>query len=128
MSYQEAPSIAFVLSLIGGILIFLNGIMFSMWFMFGDSSPWDMMDMMGGWRFFPGFTGGFSVVGLVAGIVVIVGAVMLNMRPAEHLIWGVVVLVFSAISFLDMGGFFIGALLGMAGGALALSWRPVRKA
>ena len=37
----------------------------------------------------------------------------------------VVVLVFSIISFVGMGGFVLGALLGIAGGALALSWRPL---
>ncbi len=79
--------------------------------------------MMGGYGFPFGFMGVFSLVALVSGIFVIIGAVMLNARSAEHMTWGIVVLVFSIISFVGMGGFVLGALLGIAGGALALSWR-----
>jgi hypothetical protein len=32
--------------------------------------------------------------------------------------------VFSALSFLGMGGFFVGAILGIVGGVLALSFKP----
>jgi len=53
-----------------------------------------------------------------------ISAVMLRAHPGEHLIWGTVIIVFSAISFLGMGGFFIGAILGIVGGALALSLKP----
>jgi hypothetical protein len=38
--------------------------------------------------------------------------------------WGTVIIIFSAISFVGMGGFFIGALLGIIGGAFAISYRP----
>ena len=72
--------------------------------------------------------GGLWFIGLIAGIVVIIGAIMLGSRPAERATWGTVIIVFSIVSFLGMGGFFIGALLGIAGCALALSWRPVRRA
>src|SRR3972149_1018215 len=131
MSLQETPITAFILSLIGGVLIFIGGVVSSMWFMSGGYNSWGMMGgggMMGGWGAPFGFMGGLSLIGLVAGILVIVGALMLNARPAEHTAWGVVILVFSIVSFLGMGGFFIGALLGIAGGALTLSWRPVSKA
>ncbi len=131
MSSQETPITAFILSLIGGVLIFMGGVVSSMWFMSGGYNSWGMMGgsggMMGGWGAPFGFMGGLSLIGLVAGILVIVGALMLNARPAEHTAWGVVILVFSIVSFLGMGGFFIGALLGIAGGALTLSWRPVSK-
>ena len=137
MSSQETPTTAFILSLIGGVLIFLGGVVSSMWFMSGGYNSWEMMGgggmmggyqgMMGNWGVPFGFMGGLSLIGLVAGILVIIGALMLNARPAEHTGWGVVILVFSIVSFLGMGGFFIGALLGIAGGALTLSWRPVSK-
>jgi len=77
--------------------------------------------MMGGFGVPFGFMGGFSFIGLLSGIVVIIGALMLNVRPSEHLAWGTLILAFSVISFLGMGGFYIGALLGIAGGAIALS-------
>lgn len=131
MGSQSGPSVAFILSLIGGILMLLSGVMFSMWFMAGGNSPWGMMggnwNMMGNWSFPFGFMSGLSLIALVAGAIVIVGAVMLNARPSEHMAWGVVILIFSIISLVGMGGFFMGALLGIAGGALALSWRPTSK-
>ncbi len=77
--------------------------------------------MMGGF-------GGFWFLGLVCGIAVIIGALLLNARPLENATWGALIIVFSVISFIGMGGFFIGALLGIAGGALALSWRPSTRA
>lgn len=75
-----------------------------------------------------GFMMGLSLVGFVSGILVTIGAAMLNVHPTEHTAWGTVILVFSIISFLGMGGLFIGATLGTIGGAFALSWRPPAKA
>jgi hypothetical protein len=52
---------------------------------------------------------------------------MLNAHPEEHMTWGIMVLIFSIASFIGMGGYFIGAILGIAGGAIALSFRtPIR--
>jgi hypothetical protein len=65
----------------------------------------------------------FSMLGLVFGVVGVIGAFMLNVRPFEHVTWGIIVLVFSAVSFVSMGGWFIGAVLGIAGGALGIAWR-----
>jgi hypothetical protein len=126
--------IAFILSLIAGILMLVSGALSALWFMSGGFYTNGMMNgfggMMGGYGNMmdgfgvAGFTSGLSFVGLVAGIVVIIGALMLNARPSEHLTWGTLILVFSIISFAGMGGFWIGALMGIAGGAIALSWRP----
>ena len=119
---------AFVLSLIGGVLMLLNGGMsFLMLTYYGADFGffWGMMGgymgMMGSLGFPFGSFVGLTLVGLVCGIIVTIGALMLNSRPAEHRSWGIVVLIFSIISFVGMGGFFVGALIGIAGGALALS-------
>ncbi len=82
--------------------------------------------MMGslGAPFGSGFYSSLSLIGLVTGVIVIIGASMFNLRPAEHIAWGVIILIFSVISFIDMGGFMIGAILGITGGALAISCRP----
>jgi hypothetical protein len=72
-----------------------------------------------------GFMQGLMLVGLASGIIVIVGAVMLDARPTDHFAWGVIILVFSVTSFLGMGGFIVGAILGIVGGAFAISWRPM---
>jgi len=121
---------AFVLSLIGGIIIVLNSILTIFWSTNGG--PW-YGGMMGSWMggfgygYNYGLTFAFSVAALISGIIVMVGAVMLNARPAEHMAWGAIVLIFSVVSFLGMGGFFIGAILGIAGGAIALSFRAQPK-
>jgi hypothetical protein len=72
---------------------------------------------------------GFILVGFVAGVLVIVGALMMVVDSEQHAAWGVMVLIFSIFSFIGfgIGGFAIGALLGIVGGALALSWRPQPK-
>ena len=76
-----------------------------------------------GFGYASGMMIGFSVVGLVCGILVVIGAIMLNARPTQHMTWGIIVLIFSIASFIGMGGYFIGAILGIAGGAIALSYR-----
>jgi bacteriorhodopsin len=87
-----------------------------------------MMDgyhnFMGGYAGSYGFFSVLSVVGLVSGILMIVGAAMLRARPREHVLWGTIILVFSVVSFVGMGGFFIGAVLGIVGGAFAIIYRP----
>jgi len=130
MSSQETPLTAFILSLIGGVFILVGGFVLSLWSLYGG--PWFNgmmrgMTMMGGFGFPSNLMVGFELAGLVSGAFVLIGAIMIRMRPAEHVAWGVIVLVFSITSFLGMGGFMIGALLGIAGGALALSWRPQPK-
>ncbi len=81
--------------------------------------------MMGGYWFGYGsaWMWGLGLVALVCGVIVLIGAIMLNARPQEHIAWGIIVLVFSIASFIGMGGYFIGAILGIAGGAIALSYR-----
>jgi CDP-diglyceride synthetase len=88
-----------------------------------------MAGMMSGYH---GFAGGgqygffsvISIVGIVSGLAIIIGAALLRARPSDHFMWGVFILVFALISFVDMGGYFVGAALGLAGGALAISYRP----
>jgi len=77
-----------------------------------------MMGAYGGWSF------GAEALGLVSGIGVLVGAMMIFARPTAASNWGLMVLIFSVLSFFGMGGFFIGAILGVIGGALAMASRP----
>jgi len=129
-SQKQKPEAAYVLSLVGGVLMLVGGMLSSLWFISGASyfGGVGMMGglggMMGGFGFPFGMMGGLSLVGLVAGIIVIVGAVMLSSRPTERTAWGTIIIIFSAISLLGMGGFLIGAIMGIVGGALALSWNP----
>jgi hypothetical protein len=49
---------------------------------------------------------------------------MLLMNTGEARTWSVLILVFSILSIMGFGGFVVGAVLGIVGGALALRWRP----
>jgi hypothetical protein len=65
----------------------------------------------------------FSLIALFFGIIVLIAAVMLNARPTEHITLRIIILVFSIASLMGMGGYFIGAVLSLAGGAIALNYR-----
>jgi hypothetical protein len=71
-----------------------------------------------------GFFGVLSILGLFSGVIMIVTAVMLWMHPSDHFIWGTIFLIFAFVSFADMGGYLVGAILCIVGGALAISFRP----
>ena len=132
MSTAEKPTAAFVLSLIAGILIVLGGALRSMigfyWFRMINGSWGRGGGMMGYPRF--GMMGGLGfigIVGLIFGILIIVSAIMLNSRPEGHTTWGILIVIFSAISvFGGMGGFGIGLILGLIGGVLAITWKPTQ--
>ena len=130
MQSSEKPNVAFILSLVGGLLIFVGSAVSIVWFSVGSAPFGGYWGMMSGWH---GMTGSYgftydyllvlSVLGLACGVIVVVGGFMLSLRPLEHVTWGVLIVIFSAISFVSMGGWFVGAILGIVGGALALSWR-----
>jgi hypothetical protein len=86
------------------------GMMGGYWFCYGSSWLW-----------------GLTFVSFVCGVIVLVGVLMFNARPGEHITWGIIVLTFSVVSFIGMEGYFIGAVLGIAGGALALSYKATQK-
>ena len=128
----EVPTASFVLSLIGGLLI-LAGALMTMMFSYGFpyygmmggyyGSPGGYYGMMQGFGY-GGWFYGITALAAIAGIAVLVGAAMIYTRPGKASTWGLVVLVFSALGFLGVGGFFIGAILGVIGGILAMAWRP----
>ncbi len=126
-SRGQYPSTAFALSLVAGILIIVSGSLATFWAYAGTPLWSGMMGMnrgmMGPMGFGQMIFGGMSAFGLVSGIVVLVSAILLRDRPRESTTWGVLILVFSILSFFGMGGFFVGATIGIVGGALALSWK-----
>jgi uncharacterized membrane protein len=71
-----------------------------------------------------GMVGLMGVFGLVSGIIVLVSSVKLLTGSGQRRTWSVLILVFSVLSFIGMGGFLVGAVLGIVGGALVLRWRP----
>ncbi len=129
MSSKSLHTVAFVLSLIGRLVILIGSSIEIILLLFGpyNGTFYGMgPGMMSSYGFYSWGSGTFmalSVVALVFGIIVLIGAIMLNAQPTQNMTWGIIVLVFSIASFIGMGGYMIGAILGIAGGAIALSYR-----
>ncbi len=109
---KEKPTTAFVLAFIGAIFILIGGI---------------LMAAVGALvaELFP-VVGALLALGLVIGIIVLISAVMLYVNPEHKVAWGVITIVFSIISFFFniLGGFIVGMILGIVGGALGIAWKP----
>ena len=75
----------------------------------------------------PGFVGGIlagvGLFGLISGLVVLGSGIMVRIHPEQSTVFGVLILVFSVLSFFGSGGFVIGAILGIIGGVTMLRWR-----
>jgi hypothetical protein len=110
---SDLPKIAYVLSLIAGILIILGGLV---WLLAGSVIAVGFGIGLG--------AAILGLIGIIVGIIVIYGAMRLNTNPNEHLTWGAVILILSILSLVFAGGgFYIGAVLGIIGGVLAIIWK-----
>jgi len=78
------------------------------------------------WGFSPTFFLLASIVGFVAGGLMVVLAFALWANPRHHTLLGGVILVLSVVSVLAYGGFYVGLAAGVAGGILAILYRPPR--
>lgn len=74
--------------------------------------------------FVSGITAFVGAIGLVSGVVVIISGAMLRSSPSQRTLWGALIVVFSCLSFFGIGGFIVGAILGIIGGIMALTWKP----
>ena len=75
--------------------------------MFGSSVMWAVVGMM-------------AVISIGAGAVSIVGGYSIHKKPESSTAWGIAILVASIVGLIGMSGFFIGPILGIIGGILAL--------
>lgn len=78
--------------------------------------------------FVSGITAFVGAIGLISGAMVIISGVMLRSNPGQRTLWGTLVVVFSCLSFFGFGGFIIGAILGIIGGIMSLTWKPTVRA
>jgi MFS family permease len=109
MSEPKMVTTAVIISLVAGILIILGNVY--------TGSLYATIEGIG------------MIIGVVSGILVLISAIMLKIRPGEGerglrvccRWWGSLILVFSIVSLFGgtLGGF-IGAILGIVGAALAL--------
>jgi len=136
MSQDEKPTAAFVLSLIAGVFILVNGALLGVAASF--IAGFDMAGLIS--QYTPEYAGEvpsaaelavastvlyvLMAVGVIFGVIILLGAFMLYRNPMRKRAWGVVILVLSIISIVTGGGIFVGFILGIVGGALALAWKP----
>jgi Family of unknown function (DUF6114) len=131
------PNTASILAIIGGcfmlvagfiilsvsafVIPHLNSSFFNGSMYFNDTShPVPFHDFQG---FVGGVLTGVGLFGLVSGLIVVGSGFMLRIHPEHRSAFGVLILVFSVLSFFGSGGFVIGAILGIIGGIMTLSWR-----
>jgi hypothetical protein len=95
MSDPKMVTTAVIISLVSGILIILDNLVTT-----------EMIGMIRGWVGLPVFGDMASWIGLVAGFIVLIAAIMLRVRPGEAtqglrtccIWWGSIILVFSIVS------------------------------
>lgn len=137
--YEERPTAAFTLSVIGLALHAIAAVYLVSATIYGSSfwgggmfagptmmGPWMMMG--GPWFFGFGwlpFTAVFGVLIIVLGVL---GTVWLNTSDLRKIRSGAtLVLITSIIAFPTMFGFMIGSLLMFIGSLVGLTWRPTRR-
>lgn len=103
---RQRPLAASLLSLIGAAVILLLGVWYS-------NRP-QLSRTVSQLAFAMSFLTGIPILCLV---------LLLIKKPNRHEVWGVLIIVFSALSFLSSGGLFVGMTLGIVGGALAIAWK-----
>ena len=125
------PKTAALLALVGGMIMILGGAIFIgvASFVIPHLNLSNLTVPQGMDRAsLPGLISGVLTVmggfGLVCGAVVLISATMLLAKVGARRTWGILVLVFSVLSFVGLGGFVVGAVLGIVGGVRALRWKP----
>lgn len=106
------PTAAFVLLLIGGIFVLLEGLALSV---IGALATLIIASGIGA------LTG---ILGIITGIVMIVSALMINTTDKSKIkTWSIIGLVVSIVSLLGGGGVILGFLLGLIGAILGLTYK-----
>jgi hypothetical protein len=110
---EKKATSGFIVSLIAGILILVNAVMFVGLAEFveslGSVLPFIVEDIF--------VT--LAAIGAILAIIVIIGAILIYI-PGKETIGGILVIIVSLISIVIGGGFIIGLILGIIGGILGL--------
>ncbi len=125
------PNTASVLAIIGGCLMIVAGMLITALavFVIPHLSTSLFHNATGSLpvQNVPSFVGsiltGFGLLGLISGIIVLGSGIMLRINPGQSVVFGLLILVFSVLSFFGSGGFVAGAVLGIIGGIMTLRWR-----
>jgi len=125
------PTAAFILLLIGGILV----VIFAGLYMFAED--WVKSILPEGWvPTIPELTkalggkGNMYILGLIWGILVIIGAALVYTGgPGKVKAGSIIGLIFGLLSLLEIAGaLYIGFILALIGAILGLVWKPPAKA
>lgn len=103
------------LSLVSGVIILSAAILFLLHISFFPNMQWMMGPQLSNHVLIT------SIVGIVSGIMVTIGAIMIYAQPLHIRKWGTLIWFFSSLSFFGIGGFFIGGILGIIAGSLAVT-------
>ncbi|KAF6246252.1 hypothetical protein C6990_10245 [Nitrosopumilus sp. b3] len=106
---------SYQLSIIAGVLILLSGIVISQWHLALSSNlTW----MLGPTKLLtPNLETIILALSICGTFVTVAGILMRKFKVTKML--GVIVIVFSAVSIIEMGGFFVGGVIGIIGGIIA---------
>lgn len=127
---QGKADVAFGLSLAGGVLVSLGSIFAFDWSLVNANYFYGFMGSTMEHSYYfhgmgPGAYGGifstFAIIGAISGVLIVMFAVLLRIKPVDRRTYGALILVCSILSFAGMGGFIVGAILGIVGGVLALT-------
>jgi hypothetical protein len=115
-SKSEESTKTFKLSLLAAILIISNTVLL------GVATRWfpDIIPTIPGVTIDSTILCSLTVDGLIIGALVLLGAIMLRVKPEYRKAWGILVTVFSLTSVITGGGFIIGFILGIIGGVSAV--------
>jgi MFS family permease len=122
------PTTAFVLILIGGILILINAVIF----IYASTIAGEVVKKLNLTSMYPGIAEMvgttllvMGIIGLVFAVLVIIGsALVYSGVPGKVKAGSILGLVFGILSILIGGGFIIGPILALIGGILGLRWKP----
>lgn len=110
---SDSPGTAFGLSLAGGVMIFIAGLVLAALASFAAAVTGNAGLLAFGW------------FGSICGILIIAFAVAFHSRPKFAKIGGALVIVFAIASIpFTFGGFVVGFVLAIIGGILAIIWKP----
>ncbi len=123
----ERPTAAMVLSVIGGLFIILFGAVI-LWIASLFESLLEGLIFVGGetlnvdpvlWIQILG-----GVFGVAFGLIILIGGIVMFIKPGASTALGVIILILSIASVLSTGGLFIGMILGLVGGILGIVFKP----
>ena len=128
---NERPVSAFVLSLLAGVLISVGGVVLVMLSAFLSARIGKIMIGETSYITLAGIAYPLAGLQIILGILVMIASIILFVSAAQRVAWSIIVLVVSILALIlnifppgPIG--LVGAIMGILGGALALSWRPAK--